>query len=83
MSDDIEWVESDGKWTIAEAESVPISDAVLYDTIECREYGSEISLYEFYPDPDGPSWYGECPDCELLYRASPTHVRLSVSDSSL
>ena len=34
MSDDIEWVESDGKWTIAEAESVPISDCVLYDTIE-------------------------------------------------
>lgn len=83
MSDDIEWEDVDNSYTIAESEPVPISDAVLYGPVECRECGQDVQLYNFDPDPDGPSWAGTCSDCGLRYRAYPTHVSLSVSESNI
>lgn len=83
MSDDLEWESVDNTYTIAESNSVPISEAVLYGPVECKECGQDVQLYDFDPDPDGPSWSGECSECDLRYRAYPTHVSLSVSDSTL
>lgn len=76
---DPDWTESDDRWTDAESEPVSIS-AVLYDGFRCPECGERVTLYEFDPDPDGPSWHGTCdaPDgCGARYSASPSQVTLT------
>lgn len=77
---EIDWSETDDKWTEGESEDEPLS-TVLYDGIECADCGEKVTLYDFDPDADGPSWHGEC--CGYHYWARPSAVDLSYSDADL
>lgn len=83
MSDDIEWTETDDNWSIARTGPIPISDVALYGPFHCRNCGNEVQLYNFDPDADGPSWSGSCSECDLHYRASPSYVTVTVSDTTI
>ena len=81
MTDDthtLDWEASSDKYTDKIAADKPLS-TVLYDGFHCHDCGEAVDLYEFDPDPDDPSWYGECPRCETHYNASPASVTITSS----
>lgn len=75
-----EWTETDDRWSDAESNELPMT-AVLYDGFECPDCGEAVHLREFDPDPDGPSWHGEC--CGNTYGAYPASVEITKSDAEL
>lgn len=76
-----EWTESDSKWSVYETTNERDFDAIY--GFDCPDCGEQVWSDGCDMDPDGPTWYFECSDCELRFSMYVSSVTVTASESGI